>query len=333
MTTTFATESVSAPPGMERARLGDIMELDGREHICVRVNDCSASWMPTHLKKVIVQPRFDKPAYEVTEKGETVRTTSSFDKGTITRRLGMAGLREWLDSKRKERGMITLQTGDDIGWSTAPTSEGGAHGRLTVVAVADKFARIASTNAVNAPALAVLVIERDQNEFLLVHKPRLREHERAENLKNFLATNAAAAGELTKQIGSEEIEQTMAKKTESKKNKASGGGLAAEAMKAGKGEAKPKKSTSTRPEWLGHPVTGVLRALGKAGVSAAHARAIVKKAGVDVADATVAIQVGAAKYKPSDKSYRGEPADLTAEQLKTLIASAPEPVKEAKETK
>lgn len=78
--------------------------------------------------------------------------------------------------------------------------------------------------------------------------------------------------------------------------------------------------------WMGYPVTAVLRRLGKEGVTVAHARAIAKANKVDVADATVTIQVGKGR-----NGQGSEPAALTAAQVKELIGSAPEPVKETKE--
>ncbi|SRR6266478_4934105 len=75
---------------------------------------------------------------------------------------------------------------------------------------------------------------------------------------------------------------------------------------------------------FGHPVTAVLRRLGREGISTAHARAIMKAKRVKVSDTTVSIQVNAGRNKDAD---RGEPADLTAGQLAELCHAAPDPAK------
>jgi hypothetical protein len=329
----FATEhQEAAPAGMVRLKLGDVCELRGKRHICGMANHSRALMYPMAKDSHEVKPRFEDEAFTVSAYAGPQSIAPVVEKEFVLERLGVDGWENFRDSKKRKATDMRLETGDVIGW------EGN---RATCVAVDGKRARVAwqtvtggdtdTTGKVTPQSVALgsVVIARDINEYYLVHRSRLTEHERAAELKNFLAANAAAAGELTKEIGSEETvgATDMSKKAKATKNKASGGGLAADALKS------KSKKTSSRAEWLGHPVTSVLRALGKAGVSVAHVRAIVKKAGVAAADATVSIQVSAAKYKPSDKNFRGEPADLTAEQLKTLIASAPEPVKESKETK
>jgi hypothetical protein len=73
----------------------------------------------------------------------------------------------------------------------------------------------------------------------------------------------------------------------------------------------------------GHAVTAVLRRLGKEGASTAHVRAIMKAKGVKVSDTTVSIQVNAGRAKGF--ADRGEPADLTAAQIKELLNAAKDP--------
>lgn len=67
----------------------------------------------------------------------------------------------------------------------------------------------------------------------------------------------------------------------------------------------------------------VLRRLGKEGVSTAHVRAIMEAKGVKVSPITISIQVNAGRTE--GYADRGEPAQLTAAQLKELINAAPEP--------
>ncbi len=87
---------------------------------------------------------------------------------------------------------------------------------------------------------------------------------------------------------------------------------------------------------MGHPVTAILRRLGKEGVTVSHAKAIMKAQKVKTSDATISIQVSAGRNKNTD---RGEPADITQAQVKELVGSAEDPTiaeeaeKAAKEAK
>jgi hypothetical protein len=94
-----------------------------------------------------------------------------------------------------------------------------------------------------------------------------------------------------------------------------------------KDSKKETQSIGTLGGLFGQSITAVLRKLGREGVSTAHARAIMAAKGVKVSDTTVSIQVKSGKNKDKE---RGEPADLTAAQLKELLHAAPEPT--AKET-
>lgn len=75
---------------------------------------------------------------------------------------------------------------------------------------------------------------------------------------------------------------------------------------------------------FGHSITAVLRRLGAEGVATAHVRAIMAAKGVKVSDTTVSIQVNAGRNKDKE---RGEPAPLTAAQVKELVSAAPDPAK------
>jgi len=89
-----------------------------------------------------------------------------------------------------------------------------------------------------------------------------------------------------------------------------------------KDSKKETQSLGTLGGLFGHPVTAVLRRLGKEGVSTAHVRDIMKAKGMNVSDTTVSIQVNAGRNKDKD---RGTPADLTAAQVKELVRAAPDP--------
>jgi hypothetical protein len=82
---------------------------------------------------------------------------------------------------------------------------------------------------------------------------------------------------------------------------------------------------------FGCSVTAVIRRLGKE-TSTGHIREIMKAKGVKVSDTTVSIQANAGRRKDSE---RGEPAELTAAQVKELLSAAPDPatVKEKEEKK
>jgi len=69
----------------------------------------------------------------------------------------------------------------------------------------------------------------------------------------------------------------------------------------------------------GYSVAAVLRALGKAGMKAKTAKALMAKLGAVVADHTVQIQIGAGK---NGATAYGPPAPLTEQQLSELVAQA-----------
>ena len=98
-------------------------------------------------------------------------------------------------------------------------------------------------------------------------------------------------------------------------------------MKSKDSSKEETQSLGTLGGLCGHPVTSVLRRLGKEGVSTAHVRAIMKAKGVKVSDTTVSIQVNAGRNKDAE---RGKPAELTAAQVKELVNAAPDPAKAEK---
>lgn len=69
----------------------------------------------------------------------------------------------------------------------------------------------------------------------------------------------------------------------------------------------------------GHSVAAVLRTLGKAGMKAKQAKALMVKLGVVVSDHTVQIQIGVGK---NGRTSYGPPAPLTDAQVQDLIAQA-----------
>ena len=77
---------------------------------------------------------------------------------------------------------------------------------------------------------------------------------------------------------------------------------------------------------FGFAITAVIRRLGKE-TTTAHIRAIMAAKKIKVSDTTVSIQANAGRNKDDE---RGAPAELTAAQVKELLAAAPEPKAEAK---
>ncbi len=86
-----------------------------------------------------------------------------------------------------------------------------------------------------------------------------------------------------------------------------------------------KAPAPTLANLFGFPMTAVMRRLGKEQLATAHVRAILEKLGIKAGESTLSIQVNAGWAK--DYAGRGEPDALTAEQVKKLVAVAPEPVK------
>ena len=79
---------------------------------------------------------------------------------------------------------------------------------------------------------------------------------------------------------------------------------------------------------FGFTTCAILRRLGKEGVSSGHAVAILAAKGIKVSKTTASIQCNAGLNKVAE---RGTPADLTAAQVKELVASAPDPKTEQEE--
>lgn len=78
-----------------------------------------------------------------------------------------------------------------------------------------------------------------------------------------------------------------------------------------------KKATSKRTKLFGYPITSILRWMGKEKWSFQEARNSMDALEVDVADATIRAQLRAGKL-----GERGEPADLTEEQINSLYETA-----------
>ena len=301
---------------MVRLRLGDVCELRRMRHICGMVNRSRALMYPMAKDSHEVKPRFEDETFTVSAYAGPKGITPVVEKEFVLERLGVDGWENFRDSKKRKATDMRLELGDVIGW------EGN---RATCVAVDGKRARVAwqtvtggdtDTTGKVTPQSVVLgsvVIARDINEYYLVHRSRLTEHERAAELKNFLAANAAAAGELTKEIGSEEtVGATMATKV--KKNKA-------EAKAAG--EKKP--AGDDLKKIFGFSISSVLNRLGKEGVTTAHAKAIMVAQGKTVKDSSVSTGISdgrSGKY--------GKPAELTGAQVKELRASAKDPALDEK---
>lgn len=101
---------------------------------------------------------------------------------------------------------------------------------------------------------------------------------------------------------------------------------------------KSTKTTSTETEskpttkgalgsLMGFSTCAVLRRLGMAGVTVAHGRAIMAKAGVKASDTTVSIQIG------NGRNGKGSMAELSKAQVEELKASAPAPAEDPKAEK
>ena len=92
------------------------------------------------------------------------------------------------------------------------------------------------------------------------------------------------------------------------------------AKKAAK-QTKPKPATKKprHVKILDYSACTVARALGKAGVKTAEADAIMRAHGVEMSKASLSVQLGFGR-NPKTWEKRGEPAPLTAAQIKDLRA-------------
>lgn len=87
-------------------------------------------------------------------------------------------------------------------------------------------------------------------------------------------------------------------------------------------------------EIMGHSVGSVLKRLGMADVTAAHARAIMEKLGVDKRAASPETFANTVAWNiTAGKSGRGKVAQITKEQVEELKAMAPVPAEEPKQPK
>ena len=315
------------PPGMVRICPGDVLHVMGGPHICVKANESWAVVRPMSKKTVVVTDKVFDKTVTFERAGSDSRISTTTEPSHIIERRGQHGLDDWLANKKGT--LVRLELGDVIVWDGYE-----AH----VVAAMDSTARVAYATG------ETVLIDRDINDFYLRRHQRLDEQQRAESLNNFLQSNALDQGELNhKPLGEEKDETSMStskkNKTIEKSIKNPRGGLAAEGTASTAGAKQKASKTRTGStgehgkgalgEWLGHSVTAVLRALGKAGVHAAHARAICAANNIKAADATVSIQTSwGRKQKATDADYKA-PADLTEGQLKALLASAEDP-KDAK---
>lgn len=284
--------------GETELAVGDTVQLDKGLHIVECVGNKTADCLPLDDKN-----------------GGKPRTVNNpFPRHLVISRGGQPALDEFLGKKsaaaaqpKVKKGFVLLEPGDKL-------CHGGE--MRTVVSVLEKRCIIGNLEGQE------FYEDRQVNEFLLLecctHKYiRLDPAQRAANLEQFLAQRKSPLPEAqtSDETTENESEKPMAKKT----------------------KAVEAKSTEERHGalggWLGNSVTSVIRSLGKSGVSVAHAKAIAKKAGIEVADATVQIQINAgvngkaAGAKGKAVTY----ADITAAQIKELKDSCKEPAAESKE--
>jgi len=176
--------------------------------------------------------------------------------------------------------------------------------------VEDGLARIAKT-----ADYATTVMPASINDFLLIDKPPLTEPQLAQRLKDLLAFPAADASRLTGPLTAEE-RQTMSKKNKSKKTK-----VKPKADKVKKTRAtKPTASANGRVtgKVFGYSIGAVLRRMGKEGISKQDAAKILAAKGIKSSQITISVNIDSG----TGGFNRGEPAPLTAEQVKELKALA-----------
>jgi hypothetical protein len=141
----------------------------------------------------------------------------------------------------------------------------------------------------------------------------------ARELEDFLATGKAAPRERSSAAGNNTNEgnNTMKKNGSSKKTTT---------------PAEPKgQRVGGLGEWNGHSIGSIIKRLGMADVTAAHAREIMKALGADKKAASAETFANTVAWNiTAGKSGRGKVADITKAQVDELKAMAPEPAPEPK---
>jgi hypothetical protein len=277
---------------------GDVINVNGLQ-IVTLVNSCRAVIRPMESSKRTFTPKLGDKEVTITEAGRSSNISPNSDVEIIEQR-GEIGLKKFLESKKpkpKEK-IVLLEAGDIIGWNGIAQC---------VFAISAEWARIAKTGD-----FSTTIIEREQNEFLLLDKPRLDPGARAHRVKQFLAEAGDKAGELTKEITPDEMEQTMSKKT--KKN-------VVKATKPAKEKKPDDGSRGGLGNCMGFSVSSVIRKLGQEGLDADQIDRALKSQGVTADPKTIKVSIRKVVLEDKTKKF----ADLSKKQLATLVKDAGEP--------
>lgn len=295
-------------PALRRLELGDVVLIERREVIIDRATESGAHYIPMTGESRMVSLGGKDIEFTNIGKGGTISRTCPPE--LILARHGAAGLEAFLKAKqnKNQSNIMQLLPGHILTY--------GAMAQC-VFAVSEAHARIARTSD-----FAVTIINRNQNEFLLVDKPDPGEREA--RLKKFLAEAGSKASELTSEITAEESAKITSMKTKTVKTKA---------PKAAK---KDDGSKGALGAVFGHSITSTLRTLGKHGFTFGQAFKALKAQKIEPAEATIKIQLGRGKRAAKDETY----AELTKDQLAELKkdggeaeVEAPKAAKKAKSKK
>jgi len=308
---------------ISRLGIGDVFLHEGDSAVIDRINDCAARCAYLSMATRIVKPRFGEPkkintpkdCFRISAESEIkiiARLGVNWREKDFTQIPGFKGQPIKQIMKQK------LELENIIGWEGL---------ERIVVAIDGEAARVATINGIP------MCVPSELNPFFLMTKPAWNH----EQWNNFLAMHADIATDLTKPISLEE-KQNMS--TETKPIKKPRGGLAADnaALKTSKSRAttvktakvntpkatkepKAKKeksaSSSGRMKIMGNSAYKIAVTLGKKGVTLENVKAIIKAQGSDLSEGTIS------QNYYLGKSGKGNMADLTGDQIKELIASAP----------
>ena len=195
-------------PGIVRLEGGDIIQLDGGEHIVAKVNECRAQVLPMFKRHIRVEDKVTGKTAEFDKAGAPKDISTTTEKRLVLERTGEAGLAEFV-SKKPKAGRTRLEVGDDL-------THAGV--RCTVFAVTAKLVSVGALDG------REWVLDREVNDVVFAENlllgGRVSPEVREQNLKNFLAARkppvarAESGGENKQQEG----EEVMAnKKSDSKK--------------------------------------------------------------------------------------------------------------------
>lgn len=224
------TEWDTPPPGDVALKPGDVVDRGSEgQFIVVRISPSGANLRPLSSSKRTVTTTGGK-SFEVTNHGRSIQV-SKFSSPDLIVGFDIVRLTELLNRTKGTK--MKLEPGDSIGLGGNP---------VMIYFVTETTAQAIVNRRLET-------IEREQNEFLLMDKPRKTSEERATALEEYLTTHKLTLEELTNNTKENEMKTAAPKK---RKNPARGG----LAVQANGGAATPHEAKKAKVKGVAKPKTG-----------------------------------------------------------------------------